>query len=101
MFYYVYKNREQEIEAGKFESLEDVGVIVQNLYDVGCQTIFVTTSPRNPQLEDTSYITTITFTQNGVVQFLLMGDFLSFDENGNAVVWNEEDFLEQYELIGE
>lgn len=101
MFYEFYKNRTHEVEAGVFDSLEDVGDIVNNLFEAGIKHITVLSTPANPQLEDTSYITSISFTQNGVLQVLFFGDVLAFDEEDNAVVWNEEDFLEQYELIGE
>ena len=101
MIYETYKNREHEVEAALFEDVEDIGEIVMNLYYVGCNNISVVNTPNNPQLEDTSYTTSIAFTQNGVVQVLFFGDILSFDEDDNAVVWNEEDFLNEFELIGE
>lgn len=100
MNYQTYKNREQQVEAVKFENLEDVGELVQNLFDSGCDYINVKDVPLNPQLEDTSYIVTIAFKQNDTTQVLFLEDVLSFDTEDNAVVWNEEDFLEQYELIG-
>lgn len=101
MNYQTYKNREKQVEAVKFENLEDVGELVQNLFDSGCEYINVKDVPLNPQLEDTSYITTIAFKQNGTVQVLFFGDILSFDMEDNAVVWNEEDFLDEFELIGD
>lgn len=100
MNYQTYKNREKQVEAVKFENIEDVGELVQNLFDSGCEYINVKDVPLNPQLEDTSYITTIAFKQNGTVQVLFLGDILSFDMADNAVVWNEEDFLDEFELIG-
>lgn len=100
MNYQTYKNREKQVEAVKFENIEDVGELVQTLFDVGCDYINVKDVPLNPQLEDTSYIITIAFKQNGVIQVLFLGDILSFDMADNAVVWNEEDFLDEFELIG-
>lgn len=99
MNYQTYKNREKQVEAAKFENLEDIGEMVQALFDSGCGYINVKDVPLNPQLEDTSYITTIAFKQNDTIQVLFLGDILSFDEDDNAVVWDEEDFLNNYEVV--
>lgn len=95
----VYESYEKLVEAGVFDSTNQIGNIVDNLFQAGCKTITVTSVPRNPQLEDTTYVTSISFVQNGVVQSLFEGDVLSFDEEDNVVVWNYEDFLEEYELV--
>lgn len=97
MFYEVYVSKEQQVEAAIFETENDIGEVVQNLYDSGATYVNVTKVPLNPHLEDTSYITTVSFMQNGVLQTMVIGDVLSFDEEDNAVVWNEADFFEKYE----
>lgn len=99
MFYEVYVSKEQQVEAAIFETENDIGEVVQNLYDSGATYVNVTKVPLNPHLEDTSYITTVAFMQNGVLQTMVIGDVLSFDEDDNAVVWNEEGFLKEYELV--
>lgn len=102
MLYETYVHYAEEVEAAQFYNQEgNVAEVVQNLVDSGVRFVTVNIVPNFPQQENSSLITTITFLQNGVSQTLFEGDFLTFDDNDNAVVWNEDDFLEYYILAGD
>ncbi|MCK9530463.1 MAG: hypothetical protein M0R77_07870 [Gammaproteobacteria bacterium] len=100
MYYQTYTTKDAVVEAALFEDTDAIGDIVQNLYDSKATSVYLTVVANNPQLADTTHTITITFIQNGVLQVLFLGDMLVFDENDNAIVWNQEDFLEKYELVG-
>lgn len=97
MLYDSFKSLDSEVEAALFEDEGSIGEIVQDLYEIGCRNIIVTSSENNPQLPETSYTVSITFTQNGATQTLFLRDILSFDGDDNAVVWNEGDFFSKHE----
>ena len=96
-----YKGKDQIVEAIQFDEGDEVyvGDIVQGLYESGCSVVTVNCTPVNPQLEISSYTTSITFFQNGVTQTLFMGDYLVYDEDDNAIVYSEQSFLDEFEEI--
>lgn len=99
MIYEVYQNKQVQVEAAQFVNEEgDIAEIVQNLVDSGVKFINVNIIANFPNQEETDYTTAITFIQNGVSQTLFEGDFLVFDEDDNATVWNEVAFHEEFEL---
>lgn len=99
MEYINYKSLDVVVEAAIFEDESDIGEIVQDLYETDCRNIYVVSSANNPQLPETSFLVSITFTQNGTTQTLFLGDILSFDGVDNAVVWNEGDFFSKHEEV--
>jgi hypothetical protein len=97
LFYQAYKRYTEEVEAAQFYNIEgNVAEVVQNLLDAGVRFITVNIVPNFPQQENSTLITAITFLQNGVSQTLFEGDFIVFDNQDNAIVWNEDDFLANF-----
>ena len=93
--YHTYLSTTSEIEAAEITE-ENIGEAVQNLYDVGCSQITVSLSPRNPQVDDTSYITSISFLHDGIYNILFEGDYLTFDKNDVPVAMTEDQLDADY-----
>lgn len=101
MDYSFYKNVQEEVEAGKFQFIADVGEIVQNLLDEGCTHISVTVTPINPQLDVSSTITLITFLHGSIVQSLFIGDYLVFFPSGEVIAYPSSIFEEEFiQVVG-
>ena len=94
-----YKTKDRIVEATLFHDTDDVGELVQQLYDVGCTQITVVIHKVNPQLEESTLLTSISLVQNGVAQTIFEFDYVVFDDDDNVVVLSPLDFDREYEEV--
>lgn len=92
-----YITNQMKVDALKWDESVNIGYIVSLLWERdGMEKVSVKKSPLNPQLEETSYIISITFVQDGVVQTTFMGDYLVFSRDSSAVACFPEAYFEDY-----
>lgn len=97
-----YRNREQTVEAAQWTDVSEIGEIVDNLFAEGCRTITVMSVPKNPQLAESSQVDSISYSYNGKIGTIFLGDYLVFfndDTEVSIASFTEDEFNNTFELV--
>ena len=93
-----YTSKLHDVDAVQFGDEEDIGNIIQLLWDFGCKRVTVVSSSLNPQLDISTFVTSIHFVKDGISYYLFLNDYVFWDEYAKLYTLDETDFLNLYEL---